>query len=843
MATASTTLEERGHELRIGPAGWVSAAARAGRRAPRNPRPLTSRAASPPGTLVVSLSLLLLCSPVTVVADSPPTGQESPARATRPPSLVEAHGRRVLLLFSEPRLTPAIVSVDASIRATLESRSPVPVSFYTEYLDLALFDHEVPLPELRELLRRKYEARPLDLIVAGGSSALRVALRNRATLFSNAPVVFTALDPTAAADLKLDADVTGTWLHQGWAETLELARRLQPGIRRAIVITGSSPPDLAWLAGAREQLSAADAAIEVAYLADRPFQEILDGVTRLPSTAVVLVGPFLRDATGRDFRTADAIRQISAAASVPVYGLTEVAVGTGAAAGYVVSFDAHGRTAAELALRVLAGERPPPVDTGTNVPMFDARQLTRWGLDARRLPPGSVVLFQEPSLWTRYRWLILGVGGALLVQSALIAGLLVQRAQRRRAQEGLAERLRFETLLAELSTLLGSPSSTGSDSPVELALSHLVSALGVEWATARAFGSEATELILTHAESRPDVPPRPSVIREDDMPWVFARVRDGHIVRLAGPSSLPAAAGADRRSLETRGIRSAVMIPLLRNGAVAGCLSAGTIREEHQWPDDWIPRLRLLAEAFASALERLQTARAALESQEAIRDLAGRLMTAQEEERRSIARDLHDDVNQELAAQSIALSTLGGRLPVEATSELREEVARLQSRTVDLARTIRHLSHSLHPGTLEHAGLVAALRSYCRSFEREHGLSVTFRADGQLPAVPADLSLCLYRVTQEGLGNVARHAEARQARVTVSREGDTIVLTIVDDGRGFDLAEARRRHGLGLISLDERVRLVGGRLTIDSQSQRGTELRIVVPLSEARDAPRDRAAG
>src|SRR5262249_33672556 len=157
--------------------------------------------------------------------------------------------------------------------------------------------------------------------------------------------------------------------------------------------------------------------------------------------------------------------------------------------------------------------------------------------------------------------------------------------------------------------------------------------------------------------------------------------------------------------------------PLLTDGAVVGCLSIGTVKKERRWPDEWIARLQLLAEAFANALERQRTAHAAQQSQEAIRDLAGRLMTAQEEERRSIARDLHDDVNQELAAQSIALSTLGDRLPGDTAPDVRQEVARLQSRTVDLARTIRHLSHSLHPGTLQHAGLIAALRGYCRGFE------------------------------------------------------------------------------------------------------------------------------
>jgi two-component system, NarL family, sensor kinase len=351
------------------------------------------------------------------------------------------------------------------------------------------------------------------------------------------------------------------------------------------------------------------------------------------------------------------------------------------------------------------------------------------------------------------------------------------------------------------------------------------------------------ELWLMYARSRPDLPPRPTMIREDDVPWVFAQVRAGHIVRVAGPESLPDEATADRRRLETLGVRSAVLVPLLADGVAVGCLSVGTVHQERRWPDEWIPRLLLLADAFANALERQRAARGTRESQEAIRDLAGRLMTAQEEERRRIARDLHDDVSQQLAAQSIALSNLSARLPDGTTAAVRQDVARLHARTVDLAKTIRHLSHSLHPGVLQHVGLVAALRGYCRGFEQEHGLPVKFRTDGELSAVPSDAALCLYRVAQEGLGNVARHAKASIARVTIRREGNDVVLTIGDDGHGFDLAEARRQRGLGLISLEERIRLAGGHLTIDSQPEQGTELRITVPLSEARDAPRDRAAG
>lgn len=743
--------------------------------------------------------------------------------------------RRVLLLYGEPRLTPAIVSLDAVIRATLESRSPVPVTFYTEYLDLNFFALGTPQPELRALLRRKYETRPLDLIVAAGSRALRIALHNRTDLFSSAPVVFAGVDRTAAADLRLDADVTGTWLQMGWLETLDLARRLHPGTRRALVVTGSSPTDVVWRDEARRQLAAAEGAIEISY-PSLSVDDLLKEVAALPRQTIVLVGTFLRDRTGRDVTTPEVTTRIAAASRVPVYGLTDALVGSGIVGGQVVSFEAHGRAAGELGLRVLAGERPPPTSRGTTVPMFDARQLARWGVDSRRLPAESVVLFRESSVWERYRWYIAGAIAALLLQSGLIGALLVHRAQRRRAQQRLAERLQFETLLSDLSAIFASGTPAETDRQIETGLRRIVEDLTLDWATVRDLQTGMAEIRLTHAWARDGVAPRPAVLREDEAPWIFSKVRQGQAVNLARLGDLPEEAPVDRQSFERLGTQSLVVVPLIVGSGVVGCLSVGTVRATHRWHDELIPRLQLLAQVFAHALDRQRTARAVGEGEEQVRSLAGRLMTAQEEERRRIARDLHDDVNQELAALSIALSALAGRLPTGATPDLQGEVTGLQQRTAELSEAIRHLSHELHPGALPHVGLVAALRGYCRTFEREHGLAIAFQADGTLDDVPSDLALCFYRVTQEGLGNAVKHAAARHVRVTVGRDGSNVTLIIADDGRGFDLVEARGRSGLGLISLDERVRLAGGRLTIATNHQRGTELRIVVPLAETRDA-------
>jgi two-component system sensor histidine kinase UhpB len=217
-------------------------------------------------------------------------------------------------------------------------------------------------------------------------------------------------------------------------------------------------------------------------------------------------------------------------------------------------------------------------------------------------------------------------------------------------------------------------------------------------------------------------------------------------------------------------------------------------------------------------------------SYDRIQDLAGRLITAQEAERSRIASDLHDDVNQQLAGLSIALSNVKRQLQNGGDGTVQEELSRLQQRTIDLADEIRNLSHELHPGVLQHAGLVAALKGHCAEFDSQHSIEVTLSAADGLDIIPHDVALCLYRVAQEALRNIASHAAAHKAQITLRSGEEGLELVIADDGQGFDLVEARRAGGLGLISLDERVRLIGGSLAITTELNRGTEMRVRVPL-------------
>src|SRR6185503_175657 len=232
--------------------------------------------------------------------------------------------------------------------------------------------------------------------------------------------------------------------------------------------------------------------------------------------------------------------------------------------------------------------------------------------------------------------------------------------------------------------------------------------------------------------------------------------------------------------------------------------------------------------------ERQSTARALVTSQGAlrdsldrIRDLAGRLLSAQEVERARIARQLHDDVNQQLAAVSIALSGL--RRHPHADLGLSDAVTQLQQQTSALVKTVRTLSHELHPSMLRHVGLLAALRGDCVEFGRQHGVAVHFRGSGDVGVVGDDVALCIYRVAQEALRNVAEHASATRVDVELLSYPTQLELTVTDDGCGFDLATSRRGGGLGLTSIDERVRLMHGCAWVDTAPRRGTRVGIRVP--------------
>jgi signal transduction histidine kinase len=227
-------------------------------------------------------------------------------------------------------------------------------------------------------------------------------------------------------------------------------------------------------------------------------------------------------------------------------------------------------------------------------------------------------------------------------------------------------------------------------------------------------------------------------------------------------------------------------------------------------------------------LRLIVEARRRKQSELGLKDLSRRLIGAQEEERRRIARELHDDLNQRMALLAGHLEELARTAGAPSTM-LNGEILRLSQETNDISGSISRISHQLHSSALDILGLAPALRGLCRELSQTYRLEIGFVCEDDVGVVSSDIALCLFRLAQESLTNVVKHSGAKTVHVHLSRHGVKMVeLAVSDDGKGFDPARSRS-DGLGILSMRERLRLVGGELSIQSKSMDGTKVRFRVP--------------
>lgn len=216
-------------------------------------------------------------------------------------------------------------------------------------------------------------------------------------------------------------------------------------------------------------------------------------------------------------------------------------------------------------------------------------------------------------------------------------------------------------------------------------------------------------------------------------------------------------------------------------------------------------------------------------AEEELRNLGGRLIRAQEDERSRIARELHDDLNQQLAILGIELDQLRQKMPQDQT-DLIARAQKLLTRTQEISSEVHRLSYQLHPSKLDHLGLAAALESLCQEISQHQDIEIEFHQDGFPVFLSPDITLCVFRIAQEALRNVTKHSGAGEARVTLRKTLQSIHLRVSDNGCGFDTDSPRITKGLGFISMRERLRLVGGEISIRSQARSGTQIDVLVPL-------------
>ncbi|HKU62204.1 MAG TPA: ATP-binding protein [Gemmatimonadales bacterium] len=352
----------------------------------------------------------------------------------------QAQVRRVVLLYDERTDLPGLAVLDARLTRTLTSALPGQVEVYRETMDLSRFSSPRYPLLLKDYLRAKYEGKPIDVVITVLSPALDFMLAHGAEVFPGASIVFCGIDRRDLGARQLPAEATGVLLKREFAPTLTLALRLHPGTRRVLLVSGSSAFDHRLLEAATAEFRTAPSRPPVEYLTGLPLPALLDTLAHLPAHTVVLYSTMFADSAGRPYVPHEVVAQIARAANAPVYGFVDQYLGRGIVGGHLYSLDAHGEAAGQLALRVLAGTAAsaiPPIEPAASMDMFDWRELRRWRIDERRLPAGAIVRYRSVSVWERYRPTILITAGVLLLESALIVWLLLERRVRRRAQAAL----------------------------------------------------------------------------------------------------------------------------------------------------------------------------------------------------------------------------------------------------------------------------------------------------------------------------------------------------------------------------------------------------------------------
>jgi len=239
--------------------------------------------------------------------------------------------------------------------------------------------------------------------------------------------------------------------------------------------------------------------------------------------------------------------------------------------------------------------------------------------------------------------------------------------------------------------------------------------------------------------------------------------------------------------------------------------------------------------ARVRTITRLNRYHTLMEQRENMREMAERVMTAQEQERQHISRELHDDLGQALTTHLLTLRNLQNDLTLPAETMF-ERLQTLYKQSIDISVQIRTLAHNLRPPVLDTLGLKAATQTYCSEFSRRSHLPVTFEADENLPVLPDIFNVTLYRVLQEALTNIIKHAQASHVWVDLTIEDRIITLTVQDNGHGFAV-ENMQSNGIGLTGLRERTILAGGNFNISSSPVRGTIVMAQFTLPEAPTTP------
>jgi PAS domain S-box-containing protein len=661
------------------------------------------------------------------------------------------------------------------MESTVRARVPGQVNFYTASVENPRFDEKSYRESLAETFHRGYGGIKMDLVIAAGFSVLEFAMQYRDQMFPGVPIIFT--DVSRQQEPNLMPGVTGVISPLGMRETIDLALHLHPDTTTVAIITGVSNWDKYWLSVAHSELVRHQDKVREVDLVGPAVLQTLEKVAELPAQTVVLFQLRPDDFTQP---AVDPIEVLTAVAKLrPTYSAWRgLALGHGGVGGVYRDLPKDAVLNGQIAARVLSGERPEDIPVAIDSDLqvhVDWLALQRWHIPESALPAGAVIENRQLTFWQRDRRYIVIALVLFGAQALLIAALLLQRARKRKAEAVLREsEERFRVMADTMPSLVWMCDERGritylNDRRVAFTGPDSNEGYGENWIT---------------------------YVHPEDVEFMLNTLHEALTVKQSF-------------SQEYRLRRSDGVYRWMFDVASPRVNGDGTFGG-------------FIGSAIDTTDQKL--------AQQALEKVSGQLIEAQEKERSRIARDLHDDICQRLALLSMEIEQ-ANRASNGSSAATKHNLENIGRHCSEIAGDVQSLSHQLHSAKLDYLGVVSAIRALCGEFSKQHQVSINFN-DRDVPKyLPKDISLCLFRIAQEALQNAVKYSGTREFSVALWAIGGEIQLVVRDAGAGFDVDEAKRNRGIGLLSMQERIHLVHGRFSVDSKPGKGTRIFAAVPFA------------
>jgi PAS domain S-box-containing protein len=685
--------------------------------------------------------------------------------------------KNVLVVFSNSQAEPQFLN---PLESAIRSRVPGDVNFYTAFLDYQRFEDESYRESVAETFRHEFREVKLDVVITANIEALEFTMEYRDRVFPGVPIVFAGVSASELDGKKMAPGVTGVETSVGLRETIDLALRLQPDTNAVAVVDASHN---FWWGIAHSELRRHEGAVREIDILGPPSAGMLESVAALPPHTVILFQLAPHSSIDPAIKASDVLAL--AAQHLPTYSAwAELCLNHGCIGGAFPDSTEITLRTAEIAARELLGERPEdiPIVKGPDFKVHaDWRALRRWHISESVLPPGTVIEYREPTLWERYRKYVISATAVILAQLLLIIGLLWQRARKRKAEAVLREsEKRFRVMADTTPALVWMCDAQGK---ITYLNERRIAFTGPD--PEAGYGDRWITYIHPDDQGR---------IRETLSRSLKTRQPFSHEYRLRGSDSV------------YRWMFDVASPRLNGDGSFGGFIGS----------------------AVDTTDQKL--------AQQALQKVSGLLIEAQEKERSRIARDLHDDICQRLAMLSyeIEQANRGSNGPPADTKKSLDDIRRHCS---EIAGDVQSLSHKLHSSRLEFLGIVVAIRGFCEELSKQHEVDIEFSERDVPSDLPKDASLCLFRVVQEALHNAVKYSGVSQFSVELSGLEGSVQLVVSDAGKGFDVEEAKKNRGLGMVSMQERMHLVHGSFSVESKPWHGTKIIAAVPLIEKEWSP------